>query len=105
MVRQDNNARLALRPAHSVLAFSLLSLIAMVAVLGFANAAHAAQVTLAWDASTQPEVTGYKIYWGTSSGNYSNSVNAGNVTTYTVTGLNSGTTYYFAATCSTSTGA
>lgn len=56
---------------------------------------------IAWDAVTDP-VSGYRIYYGTASGNYFQSVgqglNVGDVTTYTVTGLSSGTRYYFAAT-------
>lgn len=55
-------------------------------------------VTLAWDQSPSPEVTGYRIYYGATSGNYSNSVVVGNVTTNTVPGLASGVTYYFAVT-------
>ncbi|HBZ57076.1 MAG TPA: hypothetical protein DEO88_16855, partial [Syntrophobacteraceae bacterium] len=70
-----------------------------------AQPAHAAQVTLAWDPNSQPEVTGYKIYWGVKSGSYSNHVDVGKLTTCTLAGLASGTTYYFVATCYTSTGA
>jgi VCBS repeat-containing protein len=93
-----------IQPFSTFTIFRVL-LVAVLALLAFSSAAHAAQVTLAWDPSTQPEVTGYKIYWGTSSGNYTSSVDAGNVNIYTLTGLNSGTTYYFVATCHTSTGA
>ena len=57
-------------------------------------------VTLAWDAVTG--ASGYRIYYGIAPGTYLQSVgqglNVNNVTTYTVTGLSSGTTYYFAAT-------
>jgi hypothetical protein len=55
-----------------------------------------ATATLAWDATSA--VTGYRIYFGTQSGTYPQSLDVGNVTTYTVTGLSSGTRYYFAAT-------
>jgi hypothetical protein len=58
--------------------------------------AHAAQVKLSWTASTSSTVTGYNLYYGTSSGNYSYYVKAGNVTSYTLTGLSEGATYYFA---------
>ena len=58
--------------------------------------------TLAWDAVTDPRLSGYRVYFGTAPGTYSqsagNGVNVGNVTTYTVTGLSSGTQYYFAVT-------
>jgi hypothetical protein len=56
-----------------------------------------AQVTLAWDASTSM-VDSYWLYYGTQSGIYTTRVDAGAVTTYTVSGLTSGETYYFAVT-------
>lgn len=63
------------------------------------QSANAANVTLAWDANADSDlVAGYKIYYGKSSGNYSTNVDAGNVTEYTVTGLDSNTKYYFVAT-------
>src|SRR5713101_9775852 len=58
----------------------------------------AAQVTLAWDANTDPNVAGYKLYYGTSSGSYQLSVDVGNQTSYTLSGLLEGQIYYFAAT-------
>jgi fibronectin type 3 domain-containing protein len=60
--------------------------------------AQAGQVTLAWDANTEPDLAGYKIHYGTASGNYSVHLDVLNVTSYTVTGLTDGQTYYFAAT-------
>src|SRR5437867_789820 len=58
----------------------------------------AAQVTLAWDANTDPDLAGYKLYYGLSSGSYQSSVDVGNVTSYTLSGLLDGQVYYFAAT-------
>ena len=60
--------------------------------------AYSADVTLAWDDNTEPDLDGYKLYYGTSSRNYSASVDVGNTTQYTLSGLTEGTTYYFAAT-------
>jgi fibronectin type 3 domain-containing protein len=60
--------------------------------------AFAANVTLAWDASPDPSVTGYRVYYGGASGVYTNSLQVGNVTTATVSNLVLGATYYFAAT-------
>jgi len=54
----------------------------------------AADVTLAWDPVTSSGLTGYKLYYGSSSRSYSNSLNVGNATTYTVSGLSTGTTYF-----------
>jgi hypothetical protein len=61
-------------------------------------------VNLAWEASPDLTVTGYKLYIGTSTGVYSTTVNVGNVTAYTVTGLTSGTVYYFVVTAFDATG-
>ncbi len=76
---------------------SLLTLLAL-ALLVSPMVAYGATVTLAWDANTEPDLAGYKIYYGTASGNYSDSIDVGDVTEYTVTGLDDGGTYYFAAT-------
>ena len=65
-------------------------------LLAFSANAHAGQVTLAWDANTDPELGGYKLYYGQTSGNYSANVNVGNQTSYTLTALTAGQTYYFA---------
>jgi len=64
----------------------------------FSQPVLAASVTLAWDANTQTGVTGYKIYWGVKSGSYSNHVDVGKLSTCTLAGLASGTTYYFVVT-------
>lgn len=55
-------------------------------------------VTLAWDVSPSPNVTGYKLYWGGISRSYTNNINVGNVSIYTVTNLTVSNTYYFAVT-------
>src|SRR5262245_89070 len=57
----------------------------------------AAQVTLAWDASVSM-VDGYWVYYGTQPGIYTVRIDVGTATTYTVAGLISGETYYFAVT-------
>ena len=58
--------------------------------------ASGATVGLAWDANTEPDLAGYKIYYGTASGDYSHSNDVGNVTEYTLTDLDEGVTYYLA---------
>ena len=55
-------------------------------------------VNLAWDRSPSVEVTGYRIYYGIASGNYSNSVVTGNVASNSVAGLVGGVTYFLAVT-------
>ena len=57
--------------------------------------ARAADVTLAWAPSLTPDVD-YIVHWGTQPGMYTSSVEAGTGTSYVVTGLTFGCTYYFA---------
>jgi hypothetical protein len=64
----------------------------------------AASIKLAWDPSTEPLVTGYRLYYGKSSGVYTNVVDAGNRMDYTASELDAGATYYFVATAYTGTG-
>ena len=75
----------------------ILTSLAMASAIFQCLPAFAANVNLAWDPKTDSGLGGYKVYYGTSSRSYGTSINVGNVTTYTVTGLNSGT-YYFAVT-------
>jgi hypothetical protein len=55
-------------------------------------------VTLGWQQSSSPDAVGYNIYFGSASGVYTNTVDAGNASSITLGGMVSGTTYYFAAT-------
>ncbi len=63
-----------------------------------------ATATLSWDPVNDPTVQGYNVYYGTSSRHYQTYANAGPHTTYTVTNLQPGTTYYFAVTAYNSAG-
>jgi regulation of enolase protein 1 (concanavalin A-like superfamily) len=57
---------------------------------------QAATLTLSWDRNPEPDIAGYIISYGTSSGSYTTSVDVGNVTTWTIS-LSSGFRYFFAA--------
>jgi len=66
---------------------------------------YAGQATLSWvapstneDGTPLTDLGGYKIYYGTVSGTYTQNVDAGNVTTYTFNNLTDVQTYYFVAT-------
>lgn len=73
----------------------VISLLAVAVGLG---PVVAGQVVLAWDANQEADLSGYKLYQGTTSGSYETPINVGEVTTYTVAGLAVGQTYYFAVT-------
>ena len=55
-------------------------------------------ITLAWDASSDPSVVSYRVHYGVASGVYTNAVSAGGATIVTVSNLLEGVTFYFAAT-------
>ncbi len=55
-------------------------------------------ITFSWNASTSPNVGGYSVHYGLSSGNYPNKVFVGNQTSYTLSDLDSGKTYYIVVT-------
>jgi hypothetical protein len=60
-------------------------------------AALGSNVTLAWDPNSEPTVAGYKVVYGLSSRNYAYTVDVGISTSLSISGLQPGTTYYFAA--------
>lgn len=78
-----------------VLSGLLLLLLAVLSLL--VPAAHAGQVTVAWDPNPEPEVAGYKVYYGTTSGSYTASIDAGSATSAVISGLQDGATYFFSA--------
>ena len=76
----------------------LVAAITLVLLHCAASRVAAASVTLAWDPNSDPNVSGYKVYYGPDSGTYPFVINAGNKTTQLVANLQHGTTYYFAVT-------
>ena len=76
---------------------SRASLVMLANLFFFCSYAQAGQVTLAWNASTSPGVAGYEINYGQTRDSYASQVDVGNQTSYTLTGLLDGATYYFAA--------
>jgi len=80
--------------------FLLIALIVFFAVNLFwvQKEAFPAQVTLRWDPNSDPDLAGYKIYYGLASRNYQYQADVGMQTTYTIPNLADGKTFYIAAT-------
>jgi fibronectin type 3 domain-containing protein len=57
---------------------------------------------LSWTASTATTVVGYRVYYGNTTGTYiqafGSGIAAGYATSYSISGLTKGKTYYFAVT-------
>jgi len=82
------------------MSFGKIALIISVLSLCFQTSIYAKDVTLRWDAITEPDLDHYVIYWGIDfDPPYGH--NSGNIdksqTAYIVTGLSDDKTYYFAA--------
>jgi hypothetical protein len=85
-----------------------VALMIVVFSLYLGSTLQAADVTLAWDANTDPDLAGYTIHYktassgppynGTGATEGSSPIDVGNVTEFTTHGLASGVTYFFAAT-------
>jgi len=61
---------------------------------------NAPSVTLTWNANTESDLAGYRVYRATSSGTYGAPIATiqGNTASYVATGLQFGTTYFFVVT-------
>jgi uncharacterized repeat protein (TIGR02543 family) len=61
---------------------------------GLTATAGTGTITLNWTANPESDLAGYKVYWDTKPGHpYENSVDVGNVTGYTIPGLDFGSYY------------
>jgi len=70
----------------------------LIILLSITQLSYAASLHLEWDANNEADLAGYKVYYGTSSGNYGEPDDAGNVTEHELSGLTEGETYYVAIT-------
>jgi hypothetical protein len=80
--------------------FRFRKIICSLAVLGavfLSSPARAETVTLSWNPNSEADLAGYRIHYGTTSANYSTTVDVGRVTTCNISNLAAGQTYYFAA--------
>lgn len=68
------------------------------------TSASTGTATLSWTANTDTDLAGYKVYVGTQSGVYGAPVTLGKVTTYQISNLTLGTTYFFSITAYDSAG-
>jgi hypothetical protein len=84
-LKNTSSRKLFLRPGPAGLALLL-----------FSSQPFAASVNLAWDASPSPNVGGYIVSYGPSSGKYSSNIDAGSKTALTISGAKEGATYYAA---------
>ena len=76
-----------------------ISVVAIVVLyIQFCSTAIATSITLAWQQNQEEDLAGYRVYWGTESLMYDESVFVGNTTNFEITELELGMRYYFAVT-------
>jgi len=71
---------------------------ALITLFATIQISYGAPLHLEWNANNEEDILGYKVYYGTSSGNYGEPDDVGNVTEYELSGLTEGVTYYVAIT-------
>ncbi|MEN6447822.1 MAG: fibronectin type III domain-containing protein, partial [Syntrophaceae bacterium] len=64
----------------------------------FPSPGFAVSLRVSWNANTDEDLEGYKVYYGTQPGSYGPGIDVNNVTSYQIDGLSNGTTYYVAVT-------
>jgi fibronectin type 3 domain-containing protein len=64
-------------------------------VLNARTSADPVGVSLSWNTVPNEGIVGYNVYYGTASGNYTQSQSCGNVNNVVIQGLEGGQTYYF----------
>ncbi len=67
-------------------------------VADVAGTSSTSKVTISWNKNMAYNISGYNVYYGTSSGNYTSSVSAGDVSNLDFTSLTPNQRYYFAVT-------
>ncbi len=77
---------------------SVVRVLALAAALIGMMRITAEEISLAWDADSDPGVAGYRIYRGRTSGSYDWSIDAGPATQHTVGQFNPGILYFFVVT-------
>lgn len=91
------NIRGVSRFPGTIISTAIVLLMACGSISRASSVAQTSSVTIAWNRSMSPDVVGYIIYYGGASGIYTNEISAGNVTNMTISGLQDGSSYYFAA--------
>ena len=84
---------------------ALIVIIAVVFAVSNVKVPSRGSAKLSWNANTELDLSGYKIYYGTTprtgdcpDGGYAQNIKVGKVTSYTLDNLEPGKTYYFSVT-------
>jgi Fibronectin type III domain len=67
-------------------------------VFGSALCGAAQSATLSWDATSEPDIAGYKLHYRTADGSVSQVIDVGDTTTFSIPNIAEGITYLFTVT-------
>ena len=83
----------------------ILAVAGIYGILNFEKKPLLGSATLSWNANSEPDLAGYKIYYGANprttdcpDGGYAKIIDAGKEANYKINNLESGKTYYFSIT-------
>lgn len=74
----------------------ILRTLGVLFLIGYSNTIFAANIKISWSANNEPDLGGYKIFYGEELNNYTETIDVGNVTKYTIKNLSAGI-YYITA--------
>jgi hypothetical protein len=80
-------------PFKTLFQISLLRVLS-IAFIALGCATTLSAQTLAWNANTETNLAGYRVQYGTVSGSPTSTLDVGRATSWTITGLTAGRTYY-----------
>ncbi len=98
MITANNERIMLFKQTSSICRTHALRGIVLALVSGLTLAQSALCASFGWDANPETNIAGYRLYYGSSSGNYTQSVDVGKVTQATIASLTPGATYYAAVT-------
>jgi len=93
-----------LQSSHRLASFLILVAVSILIPFFHGTNVFSAQITLAWDPNTEPDLAGYKVYYGTASRVYGSPISVGKVTTYILVGLTQGQNYFYSVTARDTSG-
>ena len=91
-------ARIGVRVRCNVKRFGRSLMAKFVSFLFFILPAHCADVSLSGNANSESDLAGYRLHWEITSGSPTQHIDVGNVTTGTITGLETGVRYFITVT-------
>ena len=93
------NTRIKPYRHRSVLTSTITLVSGIILFLSLASQTKATgSATLQWDQNPEPDIAGYRLFYGPASGSYDQQIDVGNTTASTVSNLADGGTYFFVVT-------